>query len=300
MHPQVVMKVLCLLNTKAGTGGQNLAEKVRREFLAVGVQAEVREAMGEEMGQLARGAAQQDLDAVIAAGGDGTVSAVAAALAGTPMPLGILPLGTLNHFAKDLDLPIGLTAAVGTIATARPLKVDVADVNGRVFVNNASIGFYPHVVRRREVQREHLGSDKWVAMCFAILRVLRRFPTVRVRLEMQDHTMLQTTPFVFVGNNQYEMSLLDIGRRLRLDNGYLTVYAANHMGRFGLLRLVLRALAGRLEQTQDFVYHRVREVWIESGKRRLLMALDGEIVRMPQPLHFRTRPKALTVLVPRA
>ena len=292
------MKLLVLLNTKAGTAGQNLADQVRAEFAAVEVQAEVCEVRGEEMERLARDAAAQDLDAVVAAGGDGTVSTVAAALAGTVTPLGILPLGTLNHFARDVGLPLDLTAAVRTVALGRPLAVDVARVNGRVFINNASIGLYPHVVRRREVRRERLRSNKWLAMFFAVLRVFRRFPMVRVRLEVQDDTALRTSPFVFVGNNQYEMSLLAIGRRLQLDAGQLTLYVANRTGRFGILRLALRALLGRLEQAGDFDCIHVQEVGVTFRKRRLLMAIDGELVRMAPPLHFEIWPKALTVLAP--
>jgi diacylglycerol kinase family enzyme len=293
------MKLLVLLNTRAGTTGQNLADQVREEFMAMQAQAEVCETTGEEMERLARGAAAQNVDAVVAAGGDGTVSTIAAALAGTATPLGILPLGTLNHFARDLGLPLNLTAAVRTVALGQPRAVDVARVNGRVFINNASIGLYPHVVRRREVRRERLRSNKWLAMFFAVLRVLRRFPTVRVRLEVQDGTALRTSPFVFVGNNQYEMRLLAIGRRSQLDAGQLTLYVANRTGRFAILRLALRALLGRLEQARDFDSINVQEVEVESSKRRLLMAIDGELVRMAPPLHFEIWPRALTVLAPK-
>ncbi|TVS19106.1 MAG: sphingosine kinase [Planctomycetaceae bacterium] len=292
------MKLLVLLNTRAGTASQDLADQVRKEFVAMQAQAEVCETTGEELERLARGAAARDFDAVVAAGGDGTVSTIAAALAGTATPLGILPLGTWNHFARDLGLPLDLTAAVRTIALGRPLEVDVARVNGRVFVNNASIGLYAHVVRRREVRRERLRSNKWLATFFAVLRVFRRFPSMRVRLEVQGGTALRTSPFVFVGNNQYEMHLLAIGRRPRLDAGQLTLYVANRSGRLGILRLALRGLLGRLEQARDFDYLHVQEVRVESGKSRLLMAIDGELVRMAPPLHFEIWPQALTVLTP--
>jgi diacylglycerol kinase family enzyme len=295
----VIMKLLVLLNSRAGTLGQNLTDQVREEFLGLEVQAEVREATGEAMERLARSAAGQDLDAVVAAGGDGTVSTIAAALAGSSTPLGILPVGTLNHFAKDLGLPLDLIEAIRTVALGRPLKVDVARVNGRVFINNASIGLYPHIVRRREVQRERLKSNKWLAMFFAVLRVFRRFPLVRVRLEVQDGTALRTSPFVFVGNNLYELDLLNIGRRVRLDTGQLTLYVANCTGRLGSLRLGLRALLSRLEQARDFDCIHVQEVRVESRKRRLLMAIDGELVRMAPPLHFQIWPRALTVLAPK-
>jgi diacylglycerol kinase family enzyme len=293
------MKAMVLLNRGAGSADQNLADRVREEFMAMQARAEVYEATGEEMERRARGAAAQELDAVVAAGGDGTVSTIAAALAGTRMPLGILPLGTLNHFAKDLGLPLDLTAAVRTVVHGPSRQVDVARVNGRVFVNNASIGLYPHIVRRRELRRRYLRSNKWVALFFASLRVFRRFPSVRVRLEAQDAAVLRTSPFVFVGNNHYETHFPAIGSRSRLDAGQLTLYVANRTGRLGLLRLALRGLLGRLEQARDFDCLHVQELGVEAGKRRLLMAIDGELVRMTPPLHFETWPKALTVLAPK-
>ena len=292
------MKLLVLLNTRAGTGDQRLAGQVRKELVATQAQAEVCEATGENLERLARDAAVADFDAVVAAGGDGTVSTIAAALAGTKTSLGILPLGTLNHFARDLGLPLDLTAAVRTVVLGRTLEVDVARVNGRVFVNNASIGLYAHVVRRREVRRERLRSNKWLATFFAVLRVFRRFPAMRVRLEVPGGTAVRTSPFVFVGNNQYKMHFWSIGRRSRLDAGQLTLYVANRFGRLGILRLALRGLLGRLEQARDFDYLHVQEVRVESGKSRLLMAIDGELVRMTPPLHFEIWPQALTVLAP--
>lgn len=293
------MRFLVLLNTSAGAAGESLAGQVRQQFAEMQARAEVCETTGEDLERRARDAAAQDFDAVIAAGGDGTVSTIAAALAGTETPLGILPLGTLNHFARDLGLPFDLAAAVRASALGQSRAVDVARVNGRVFVNNASIGLYADVVRRREVRRERLRSNKWPATFFAVLRVFRRFPTLRVSLEVQGGTVLRTSPFVFVGNNQYEMHLLAIGRRSRLDAGQLTLYVANRTGRLGIVRLALRGLLGRLEQARDFDYRRVQAVRVESGKSRLLMALDGELVRMAPPLHFEIWPKALTVLAPK-
>ena len=121
---------------------------------------------------------------------------------------------------------------------------------------------------------------------------------MRVRLEVQGGTALRTSPFVFVGNNQYEMRLWAIGRRSRLDAGQLTLYVANRSGRLGILRLAPRGLLGRLEQARDFDYLHVQEVRVDSGKSRLLMAIDGELVRMTPPLHFEIWPQALTVLAP--
>jgi diacylglycerol kinase family enzyme len=245
-----------------------------------------------------RNAAKQNPDAIVAAGGDGTVSAVAAALAGTGTPLGVIPTGTLNHFAKDLNIPLDLAGAARVIAARHIRCVDVAELNGRTFINNSSIGIYPQIVGSRERQRERLGRGKWISMLLACISVFRRYPTVRVRIGVEDKTVLRTTPFVFVGNNRYEMQMKTLGQRERLDGGELSLYFANRDGRFALLWLALRAVLGRLEQSKDFESMAVREVWIESAKRDLRVAMDGEVMRMKPPLHYQIRPGALSVLVP--
>ena len=121
---------------------------------------------------------------VVAAGGDGTVSSVAAGGLDSPAALGILPLGTLNHFAKDLRLPLDLPEAVGVIAAAHIGTVDVGTVNDRVFINNSSIGVYPDIVQEREALRRQ-GHRKWPAMAIATLRVLRHYRGMTVRIEVE-------------------------------------------------------------------------------------------------------------------
>src|SRR5439155_25784435 len=145
----------------------------------------------------------------------------------------------------------------------------------------------------RDRKRQQLGGGKWVAMLAAFVSVFRRYPTVRVRIGVGDQTVVRTTPFVFVGNNRYEIAFTNIGKRTALNRGELSLYFANRTGRFGLFRLALRALLGRLEQARDFDAMTVTEVWIESSKKRLRVAIDGEVIGMTPPLHYLIRPGAL-------
>src|SRR5476649_731552 len=112
----------------------------------------------------AKRALARGVDAVVAGGGDGTINAVASVLAGSSVALGVLPLGTLNHFAKDLNIPLDLDQAIATIARGTTAQVDVGDVNGRIFVNNSSLGLYPHIVRARDQQQRRLGRGKWTRL----------------------------------------------------------------------------------------------------------------------------------------
>jgi diacylglycerol kinase family enzyme len=291
------MRVIVLTNPAAGAKADE-AEELTRVLSDAGVSAQVRQAPGHQLTDLARAAIDEGVEAIVAAGGDGTTSAVAAALVGTKMPLGILPTGTLNHFAKDLGIPGTLADAARVIAAGQTREVDVASLNDRPFINNSSIGIYPHMVGERERQRERLGRGKWVAMLIATISVFRRHPTVRVRIGIGNQTVLRTTPFVFVGNNRYQMNLTMLGRRERLDEGILSLYFVNRSGRFAFFRLALRMILGRLQQSRDFETMEVTEVWIEAAKRSLRVALDGEVIRLPPPLHYEVRPRALRVLAP--
>jgi len=295
--------VIVILNAKAGVNATEETraqeEKVIAALRAAGANAEVRSVEGHQLAQAARDAATQPgVDAVVAAGGDGTQSAVAGALAGTGMTMGVLPLGTLNHFAKDLNIPQTLEESAFIIATGPPRTVDVARVNGRVFVNNSSIGVYPHVVRKRDQMQETLGHGKWYAMLLAVLGLFRRFPQIRLKLEVNGETFEHKTPFVFIGNNVYDIELLNMGQRKQLDGGQLCLYYTHRTGRIGMFRLALRALFNRLRQDKDFNAVCSRNVWIDSRHKRLNVSMDGEVEHLESPLHYEIWPGALKVLAP--
>ena len=188
----------------------------------IGVEAQVVVTnRGDDISSLAAHALAERRRPVVAGGGDGTVNAVAGKLAGTDTALGVLPMGTLNHFAKDVGVPLNLEAAVYNLFTGKIRNVDVGEVNGRVFVNNSGIGFYPHFVRQRE-ELERRGHVKRVAVLLAVRAVLRRYFRLRMKLHMDEAEALEhLTPFLFVGNNRYQTSGLDIGTRLNLDSGRL-------------------------------------------------------------------------------
>ena len=289
-----------LVNGTSGAGhGEGVAARIESEFRAAGAAVRVELAPGgDALFGLAKEWASRKPERIIAAGGDGTVSALASVLAGSGIALAVLPLGTLNHFARDLGIPEDLGQAVRTALDGAVREVDVGEVNGRVFVNNSSIGLYPSMVRRREKQRRRLGRGKWHAMLWAAINALRVHPFLHLRLELGDGEQRRRTPFVFVGNNVYRMQGFDIGVRGRLDGGVLSLYLARR-GRAGLLLLALRALLGRLHQGNDFEAGTVRRLRIDSRRhRRLLVARDGEIEAMDLPLDYRIRPRALRVVAP--
>lgn len=295
-------RVEVIINAAAGGEGRDdLSATVADAFAACGVEARVAAARdGAEVIEHARLALAGDAHVIVAGGGDGTVSAVASLLVGTGRALGVLPLGTLNHFAKDLGLPLELAEAARVICEGRLATVDAGEVNGRVFINNSSLGLYPRIVRRREKMQERLGSGKWAAFFWAALDALRRYPFLSVRLNADGEEITRQTPFVFIGNNDYEIESWNIGARARLDAGHLSLYVTHRKGRLGLFWLAVRALFGRLREAKDFDALRVREILIETHRpKRLPVAADGEVMPMTTPLRYRALPGALRVMVPK-
>jgi diacylglycerol kinase family enzyme len=293
--------VIVLLNSTSGATGRDdqlsreMQEAVRRHEL----KAEVWHAeSGSELAALARRAAQSDSRTVVAGGGDGTINAVAAALLGSDKRLGVLPLGTLNHFAKDLGVPLELDAAVRNLITGREAVVDVGEVNGRVFLNNSSLGLYPRIVRHRDQQRHQLGRGKWPAFAWALLSAMHVCPTLRLRLQANGSERVARTPFLFIGNNAYSMDMLRIGARERLDQGALSVYYARGAGRLGVFTLALRSLLGRVAQAGNFETFTAQELRVETRRRSVDVSTDGEVTRLESPLIYRIHPRALRVLVP--
>ena len=289
-----------ILSGASGPGhGAEDVEKLRAAFREVGLDARFA-AFGpsEDPRELARRLLSARPPVLVAAGGDGTVSAVADIVRGTGTALGVVPAGTLNHFAKDLGIRLDAAGAARTISEGRRISVDVGEVNGRAFINNASLGLYPNIVRERMRQQRRLGRSKRAAMLWATLEALHRSPLLDLHLGFEDRVERCRAPFVFVGNNDYSMEGFDIGKRARLDEGVLNVYTTRRSSAGGVVRLALRALLGRLRQADDFMESSVCSLRVESRKRRLLVAIDGEVEAMETPLEVRVQPRELQVIVP--
>jgi diacylglycerol kinase family enzyme len=296
------MKIVALLNQPAGTSkNADRAAQLHTLFAAAGIDAEVRPIdpakLADEIKRLVRSSAEK-LDAIAVGGGDGTLSSAAGALAGTAMPLGVLPLGTLNHFAKDLGIPLDPQAAVDVIAGGRIAQVDTATVNDRTFINNSSLGVYPTAVVQRDAHQARFGAGKWRAMAIAAARVFRRFPMVEVELTVDGQTIVRKTPVVMVGNNAYELKLPQFGERTTLCRGALSLYVANTHTRWGMVKLVVRALLGRLQASRDFESFCLEQCDVTTRRGRMHVAVDGEVEWFPPKLHYQIRPRTLHVLVP--
>lgn len=293
------MKVIVIVN-RGGGSAEGAEARIEEAFAGTGAQPEVRlVAPGELDRHCAEVAAAEGVAALVAAGGDGTISTAAAALADTDLPLGVLPMGTLNHFARDAGVPLDLKAAAAAIAAGRTRRVDVAEVNGRIFVNNSAVGLYPRLVREREAQQRHLGRSKRLAMIVAAARSMWRFSSSRVTLKVGGGRAPIETPLLFVGNNKYQTGLLSLGTREAIDRGELCLYAPLARSRLGFVWLSLRAVFGQPDRQRDFLtLDGIEEAEIHSRRALLMVAMDGEASLMETPLCYRIRKGALNLIVP--
>ena len=284
----------------AAAAGDRLKPDIEAAFAKAGAQAEVRLLEGAEMAE-AVAASIGRRERLAVAGGDGSLSCASAALAGNAdaPALAILPLGTLNHLARDLHIPSELDAAAALAVRGAARTIDVGTVNERSFVNNASIGLYPMMVRSRDDARARHGLPKWLASVPAALTALHRLPHHRLRLDIEGLDRTVVTPLLFVGNNDYSLDRGALGTRASLADGRLSVFAVARRSRLGLLWFAARALAGRTNRDTDFeALGDMTALTVRGHGGDIHMAIDGEVVRLSFPLRFSVRPKALRVIAP--
>ena len=293
-------RVTVLINRAGGAASADahIGDKAGNALRKAGVDAAVEMIGGGECWARCRAIAERGDELIVVGGGDGTISAAASALIGTNTLLGILPLGTLNHFARDLNIPADVHKAAELIAKRHIREVDVAEMNDRIFINNSSIGLYPLMVVDRDLQRKKLGRSKRLAMLVASLRTLARFNHQRLTLTVNDQKAQIDTPLLFVGNNDYRIDLPAPGRRESLEDGKLSVFVMRKKTRRGLLAASVRALLGRQRNDDMVQLEGVQRLRVASRRSSLTVSLDGEVVRVEPPLDYRICKKALRVIAP--
>lgn len=277
---------------------ENLETMLKDLFRDHGLEAEFYFVSGMEIERTIRDALGGGVHGIVAGGGDGTISTAVEVLAHGTVPLGVLPLGTLNHFAKDLGIPLDLPGAVRVIAAGHLSHIDLGEVNGHIFINNSSIGGYPEVIRVSEHHQHRQGRHKRVAHAIAFFRFLRRFKVLTVLLHFDGAAVVRKTPFVFVGNNEYLLDQTLTASRRTLTAGCLCVYTARCDHWLQFLRLFVLLLTNRLATSPEFDAHLVDEVRVQTRHHHLHVSRDGEVFKMEMPLSYRILTRALSVYVP--
>lgn len=299
VRPPTQRRVAIVINHRSGTLGKDeIARRVEESFSARGMQAHVELAhTGTELIAACGRAATGRADTVVAAGGDGTIAAVAATLVNTDKLLGVLPLGTFNYFARALGVPLELEEAVDVVAAGVPKPTDVGEVNGRIFLNNSSLGLYPTVLHHREAAYRQLGRSRWASYLSVAFALAQPPSLMNVQLAVDGVPFPRRTPLVFVGMNADQMDSFSIPGKTCLDSHRLAVCVIRPLRMLELWRLGVRAFVRGLDGSSALEVVCARELQISMRPKRVRVALDGEIVILQTPLHYRLRSAALRVLV---
>lgn len=240
---------------------------------------------------------------VVAAGGDGTINAVAHAVLGADCPFGVLPMGTFNYFGRTHRIPEDIEGAAQVVLQGLARPVQVGEVNDRIFLVNASLGLYPELLEERETAKRQFGRSRLVAFASAFYTLLRNHRVLRLYLRCDDELANIATPTLFVGNNRLQLEQLGIAEAGCVDQGRLAAIALRPVSPMGMLGLALRGTLGRLGEADNVRSFPFRELMLSvaEGRRRpprIKVATDGEVMWMRLPLRFRVAERTLLLLCP--
>lgn len=290
-----------LLNANAGTAsalsisGAELAEKLAQRGLIAEIDDETDRPME---GRLIR-AATSPAPIVVAAGGDGTITGLANAILGSDKQLGILPLGTVNALAKDLNIPLDLDLALDVLATRHCRLIDVGRVDGRVFLHKVVVGVVPELAAGREHIRGRMTLRAKIGFFLFILRRLARTKRFAVAMDLGDgETRIERVQAFAVASNAYEQGVGRIFSRQRLDEGSLYVYLLSHLNIRDFFRLWGGMVMGTWQNDSELTILKTRQVTLTTRKKAMNVMFDGEVEKLPTPMTFEILPSALCVIAP--
>lgn len=291
------MRACIILNPASGRGDHRA--DALREAAARHSEVEIREIPSpKKLRATVEQALADGCDPIIAAGGDGTIGALAAALAGTGVTLGILPMGTFNYFARSLDLPEDPAEALEIALNGASRQVPIGDVNGRIFLNNASLGAYASVLSVRETIYRNWGRSRLAAYWSVIVAMTTIYHSLKMTITVDGTRHRLKSPMAFVAISAYQLAEFDLDGAEAVREGKLALFVARDVGRLKLLWRALRIFFRGARSGTDYMLLTGEEITIETKRNKRLIAHDGEKERMPGPYRFRLRQGALTVRVP--
>tara|TARA_R110002020_G_scaffold41535_3_gene122441 strand:+ start:1048 stop:1983 length:936 start_codon:yes stop_codon:yes gene_type:complete len=290
-----------ILNSNAGTANATgvTAETLGALFTANGLNAVIDADSDRDLGERLAAAMASEAPTIVAAGGDGTITALAATLVDTDKNLAILPLGTVNALAKDLHVPLDLPAAVAALATGVSHRIDVGEVNGRVFLHKVVVGLIPGLAAGREHIRGRYDAAAKIGFLRYMFRRLARARRIAVVIQpKQGERRVERVQAIAVSSNAYDEGLGQFFSRHVLDGGTLTLYVLRHLNAGDFLRLTASMLLGHWQHDEALTMESVQAVTIDSRKSMLKVMFDGEVENLQTPLNFTIRPRSLSVIVP--
>lgn len=296
------MKIHAIVNKRAGTvldwESGPLREEILAAFRVQGHEVTLHLISPDELVPAIERALAEGCQALIVGGGDGTVRTAATKLLGTDVPLGILPLGTLNRLARDLKIPLEVHAAAATLANGRVAEIDVGDVNGRIFLNNSILGLTVIYSQYRQSVRGRPFLERMRGYATAFKDILKSRRRMDVDIDHGQSRMRLRVLSMAVSNNRYVERASLMLEKAALNDGVLAVYISQHPSGWALARAIIRAMLGRFRSDPNVVHIEGHEIDISARRSRLRLANDGELEIVEMPLRYTIRPSALKVLVP--
>jgi diacylglycerol kinase family enzyme len=251
------------------------------------------------MAESARTAASRQGGVVVAAGGDGTVRTVARLLAGSEIPMAVVPVGTFNFFARNHAISEDPEAALRVAMEGTPQSVTLGEVNGEIFLINASFGLYAKAIRDRETSTDRFGRNRLVAILSTVATLLAGRRPLRLEIEVDGQAQEVRTPTVFVGNNALQLRHLSLNVAQCMKQARLAIVVMRPVGTWEMFRLTVRGLLRRLEEEESLRTFCADTLVVRNRRLPMAVALDGELLRIKPPLHFRSWPGAINLMVPR-
>jgi diacylglycerol kinase family enzyme len=285
---------ILFLNPRAGTF--SLADESSLRTLAGERGLRIVEIVpGIDVRSIVHEALEAGLRSFVVAGGDGSVHHVAQALVGTEGILGVIPAGSVNHLARDLELPVGDWRAAFEIAVSGTIRqIDVGRANGVYFLNSVIAGMYTTISEYRE--RFRSTDSRWRAYLKAVRLALHHFPHVTLVVELDGRVETFRTQLFVVAVNGYDLSQSGVvSPKTSLTNGRLSIYSLSFMSRLQFVRATAKYLRGRIGEVPGFRSVRTTQLRVDTGRRHVRVALDGELIEAPTPLQIAIVPSSLLV-----
>ncbi|GGG79852.1 diacylglycerol kinase [Salipiger pallidus] len=297
-------RMCVILNERSGdhAEGESRRDRMQRLMAEAGIDAEVvSPGKVDDLVATSRDALRRTgAGMLVAAGGDGTIAAVAAAAHDEGVPMSVIPQGTFNYFARGLGIPEEMEGAIEAMAGGRFIEMPLGEVNGEVFLNNSSLGIYPLILQRREGIYRRWGRSR-VAAYWSVLLALfgfRRPLRLRMTIDGTQHTL--RTAMVFVGSSAYQLDLFKLDGADAVRNGGFAIFTSKGQSSMDLVRTALKLAGGAARKGEDYEFWTGRDIRIEMKRKRALVARDGEKSLMQPPIHIRMRDLPLRVLVPQS
>ncbi len=293
------LKYYVIFNPQSGTALKSglTAGRLEDAFSASGMEALVDCQEGSLDERIER-ALQADPDIIVCAGGDGTATAIVQRIVGKGKPLALIPLGTANLLARDLSIPLSVDEAIGQLRNMVPIEIDVADVNGRIFLHSVTVGLIPAIAAARERVR---GASVGAFLGFAryMIRRLNNARRTAVAIASRDtEDRIERVHAIVVANNAYDQGWGKVFTRSCLSAGVLSLYVLRRLRASDVLRLGAKMVVGSWQDDEALTAESVRSVTLRSKRTRLSVMIDGETATLDTPLNFSVRPRALQIVAP--